>query len=61
MKNGAPYGMRHGKVKVPDSTVKEIRDRYFDRGDCVAAMAKEYGISVNTIWDWLKMYTRVHQ
>ncbi len=58
-KNGAPYGMRHGKAIVPDETVKEIRNRYFDKNDSPAAMAREYDISLNTVWDWLNFKTRV--
>ena len=59
-KMGAPYGIKHGKAIVLDSTVKEIRDRYYDKGHTVRKMAKEYGISENTIWDWIKYFTRVH-
>jgi len=59
-KMGAPYGERHGKAKIPDSTVKQIRDRYFDNAELPSALSAEYGISINTVWDWLKFKTRVH-
>ena len=60
MKMGSPHGERHGKVKVPDSTVKEIRDRFYDRGDSVIRMSREYGIPEFTIRDWVAFKTRVH-
>ncbi len=59
-KNGAPYGERHGKAKHPDSTVREIRDRYYDNGESPAALAREYGVNIETLWSWLKYHTRVH-
>ena len=59
-KMGAPYGIRHGRATVPDSTVREIKDRFYDQSETVKAMAAEYGIPEYTIRDWVSFKTRVH-
>lgn len=57
---GAPYGERHGKAKVPDSIVREIRDRHYDNGDPIPELAREYNIPYYTVRDWVQFRTRVH-
>ena len=59
-KMGAPYGERHGKVTHSDAVVREIRERYYDKGEKVLALSKEFGISEFTLWDWVRFNTRVH-
>lgn len=55
----APTGIKHGKAKISFSTVKEIRHKYHRYGARPSILAKEYGVSVNTIWDWVQYKTRI--
>ena len=59
-KMGAPYGIRHGKATVPDSVIKKIRNRFYDKGASIKKMAVEFKISEYTIRDWVSFKTRVH-
>jgi len=52
-------GMRHGKAKIEFKTIEEIRNKYKRYGARPSILAKEYGISINTIWDWVQYKTRI--
>lgn len=58
-KNGAPLGERHGKVKVTDATVLEIRKRHYDQGHTMPDLAREYCVPYYTVRDWCNMVARV--
>ncbi len=57
-KMGAPYGERHGKgKKYSDALVQECVSRW-EAGESPKALAEEKGVNINTLFDWLKGYTR---
>jgi hypothetical protein len=56
---GAPYGIAHGKATVPFETVEAVRTAH-ENGDKPAVLAKRYGLSVNTINDWVHFRTRCY-
>ena len=51
--------MQNGRVKVPFETVSEIRHNYHRHGARPSDLASKYGVSINTIWDWVRYKTRV--
>ena len=53
------YGENNGRVKVPFETVSEIRYEYHRYGARPSDLASKYGVSINTIWDWVLYKTRV--
>jgi hypothetical protein len=55
----APRGIRHGKAVHTDSVVKAVRDDYYDRGIKFKELSEKYGISINTVKDWVLFQTRV--
>jgi hypothetical protein len=55
------FGENNGRVKVPFETVSEIRHCYHRHGARPSDLASQYGVSINTIWDWVRYKTRVNQ
>jgi len=53
------YGLQNGRVKVSFETVSEIRHNYHRHGARPSDLASKYGVSINTIWDWVRYKTRV--
>lgn len=44
---------------MPFETVSEIRYEYHRYGARPSDLASKYGVSINTIWDWVLYKTRV--
>jgi len=58
MKSGAPSGTRNGMATVPFETIEAARKEWAERMT-MKKMAAKYGVSVNTLSNWLKYNSRV--
>lgn len=56
---GAPEGIRHGKATAPFDLIERIRDDYEYCGMKPKELSLKYGISLNTIRDWVYWRTRL--
>lgn len=57
-KRRTPHGANHHRARVSDAVISEIRAR-FSLGDVsVAALARQYELSPNTVYHWVKGDTR---
>lgn len=54
------FGENNGLVKVSFETVSEIRYQYQRYGTRPSDLSKKYGVSINTIWDWVQYKTRAN-
>lgn len=54
------FGANNGRVKVSFETVSEIRYQYQRYGARPNDLSKKYGVSINTIWDWVQYKTRAN-
>lgn len=48
---GRVVGESHGRCIYPDSLVEQVRQRHA-AGASLTALAREFGVSVPTVWDW---------
>lgn len=58
MKEGAPFGIKHHKAKVPFEKIEQARKEWSERLT-MQRLADKYGVPLNTMSNWIHYNSRV--